>query len=178
MFQFLVSSRGIGPLSPNFTQSRKDKSLEIYVDADACPVKDQIVRVAERHGLTVHMVSNSWMRLAEGPLIKRVIVSEGFDAADDWIAERAGAGDIVITADIPLADRCLKVGADVLGPSGKPFTPDNIGTALAMRDLMGHLRDTGEVSGNNPSFTSRDRSQFLQALETAVQRIKHRSVNS
>ncbi len=146
--------------------------MEIYVDADACPVKDEVVRVAERHQLTANMVSNSYMRLAEGPLIRRVIVSDGFDAADDWIAERAGAEDIVITSDIPLADRCLKAGAHVLGPTGKPFTTDNIGSALAMRDLMGHLRDTGEVSGNNPSFTKRDRSQFLQALETAVQAVR------
>ena len=146
--------------------------MEIYVDADACPVKSEVIRVAERHGLLVHMVSNSWMRLPEGPLVKRVVVPEGFDAADDWIAERAGAGDVVVTADIPLADRCLKAGAQVLGPTGKPFTPDNIGTALAMRDLMGHLRDTGEVRGNNPAFTARDRSQFLQALETEIQTIK------
>ena len=139
--------------------------MEIYVDADACPVKNEIVRVAERHGLTVHMVSNSWMRLAEGPLVKRVIVSEGFDAADNWIAERAGAGDIVVTTDIPLA-----------GPTGKPFNADNIGTALAMRDLMGHLRDTGEVRGNNPAFTPRDRSQFLQALEAAVQVAKRGTI--
>lgn len=150
--------------------------MEIYVDADACPVKREIVRVAERHGLVVHMVSNSWMRLAEGPLVRRVIVSEGFDAADDWIAERAGTGDIVVTADIPLADRCLKAGAHALGPTGKPFTADNIGTALAMRDLMGHLRDTGEISGNNATFSSRDRSQFLQVLESAVQRGKRRSI--
>jgi len=150
--------------------------LEIYVDADACPVKSEIVRVAERHGLVVHMVSNSWMRLAEGPLVKRVIVSEGFDAADDWIAERVGTGDIVVTADIPLADRCLKAGARALGPTGKPFTADNIGTAMAMRDLMGHLRDTGEVSGNNPAFSSRDRSQFLQVLESTVQSGKRLSI--
>jgi uncharacterized protein YaiI (UPF0178 family) len=156
---------------------RKDSSLEIYVDADACPVKDQVVRVAERHELVVHMVSNSYMRLAEGPLIRRVIVSEGFDAADNWIAERAGDGDIVITADIPLADRCLKAGAAVLGHAGKPFTEANIGTALAMRDLMGHLRDTGEVRGNNPSFSARDRSQFSQALEVAVQANKRTAAN-
>ncbi len=146
--------------------------MEIYVDADACPVKSEVARVAERHGLAVHMVSNSWMRLPEGQVIKRVVVSEGFDAADNWIAERAGTKDIVVTSDIPLAGRCLKAGARVLGPTGKPFTPDNIGTALAVRDLMGHLRDTGELSGNNPSFKARDRSQFLQALETEIQSIK------
>lgn len=149
--------------------------MQIYVDADACPVKSEIVRVAERHGVMVHMVSNSFMRLAEGPLVKRVIVSDGFDAADDWIAERAGTADIVVTADIPLADRCLKAGAHVLGPTGRPFTVDNIGSALAMRDLMGHLRDTGEVRGNNPSFSARDRSQFLQAIETAMQAIKRQN---
>lgn len=149
--------------------------MQIYVDADACPVKNEIVRVAERHGVIVHMVSNSFMRLAEGPLVKRVIVSDGFDAADDWIAERAGTADIVVTADIPLADRCLKAGAYVLGPTGRPFTVDNIGSALAMRDLMGHLRDTGEVRGNNPSFSARDRSQFLQAIETAMQAIKRQN---
>jgi uncharacterized protein YaiI (UPF0178 family) len=146
--------------------------LEIYVDADACPVKNEVVRVAERHGLVVHMVSNSWMRLTEGPLVKRVVVSEGFDAADDWIAERAGEGDIVVTSDIPLAARCLKVGVQALGPTGRPFTADNIGSAVAMRDLMGHLRDTGEVRGGNPAFSARDRSQFLQALESKIQSIK------
>ena len=146
--------------------------MEIYVDADACPVKNEVVRVAERHGLVVHMVSNSWMRLTEGPLVKRVVVSEGFDAADDWIAERAGEGDIVVTSDIPLAARCLKVGVEALGPTGRPFTADNIGSAVAIRDLMGHLRDTGEVRGGNPAFSARDRSQFLQALESKIQSIK------
>ena len=146
--------------------------MEIYVDADACPVKNEVVRVAERHGLVVHMVSNSWMRLTEGPLVKRVVVSGGFDAADDWIAERAGEGDIVVTSDIPLAARCLKAGVQVLGPTGRPFTADNIGSAVAIRDLMGHLRDTGEVRGGNPAFSARDRSQFLQALESKIQSIK------
>jgi len=145
---------------------------EIYVDADACPVKDEVLRVAARHGLSVHMVSNQWMRLPESPLINRVIVSDGFDAADDWIAERTGAGDIAITSDIPLASRCLEAGAWVLGPGGKPFTTDNIGMALSMRDLNAHLRDTGEIRGGGPSFTKQDRSNFLQALETAVQAAK------
>lgn len=143
--------------------------MELYVDADACPVKQEIVRVAERHGLPVHMVSNSWMRHAKSDLVQAVVVSEGCDAADDWIAERTGAGDIVVTADIALADRCLKAGARVIGPTGRPFTADNIGTALAMRDLTGHLRDSGVLRGDNPSFTQRDRSNFLQALENAVQ---------
>lgn len=146
--------------------------MQIYVDADACPVKAEIVRVAERHGLTVHMVSNSWMRLDESPLIQRVVVNDGPDAADDWIADRVGAADIAITADILLAARCLKAGAQCIGPTGKPFSDANIGMALAMREMQKHLRETGESRGFNPSFTSRDRSQFLQALEHAIQAIK------
>lgn len=146
----------------------------IYIDADACPVKDEAVRVAERHGLTIHFVSNSFMRLPEGPLIRRVVVAEGPDAADDWIATRIGADDIAVTADIPLAARCLKAGAQVIGPTGKPFTDAGIGMALAMRDLSRHLRETGESKGYNASFTKADRSQFLQALEQAVQTIRRR----
>jgi uncharacterized protein YaiI (UPF0178 family) len=144
----------------------------IYVDADACPVKEEAVRVAERHGLPIHFVSNSWMRLPESPQVQRVVVPEGPDAADDWIAERARPGDIVVTADIPLAARCLKAGARVIGNTGKPFTDANIGTALAMRDLSRHLRETGESKGYNAGFTRADRSRFLQALEAAVQAIK------
>jgi uncharacterized protein YaiI (UPF0178 family) len=144
----------------------------LYIDADACPVKDEAVRVAERHGLAVRFVSNSWMRLPEGPLIGRVVVSDGPDAADDWIAARAGTGDVVVTADIPLAARCLAAGARVIGPTGRPFTQDNIGTALAMRDLSRHLRETGESKGTHAGFTRADRSRFLQALEQAVQAIK------
>jgi uncharacterized protein YaiI (UPF0178 family) len=146
--------------------------IQIYVDADACPVKDEAVRVAERHGLAIHFVSNAWMRLPEGPLVKRVVVSDGPDAADDWIAERAGKGDIVVTADIPLAARCLKAGASVIGNAGKPFTGAGIGMALAMRDLSRHLRETGESKGYNSGFTRADRSRFLQALEEAVQAIR------
>ncbi len=142
----------------------------LYVDADACPVKDEAVRVAERHGLEIHFVSNAWMRLPEGPLIKRVVVSDGPDAADDWIAERIGVGDIAVTADIPLAARCLKQGAQAIGPTGKPFTEAGIGMALAMRELSAHLRETGESKGFNASFMRRDRSRFLEALEQAVQR--------
>jgi uncharacterized protein YaiI (UPF0178 family) len=141
----------------------------LYVDADACPVKDEAVRVAERHGLTIHFVSNAFMRLPEGPLIKRVVVPEGPDAADDWIAERIGGKDIAVTADIPLAARCLKRGAQAIGPTGKPFTEASIGMALAMRDLSAHLRETGESKGYNAGFTRRDRSRFLEALELAVQ---------
>ena len=146
--------------------------MQLYVDADACPVKAEVLRVAERHGLTVHMVANSWMRLDPSPLINRVVVSEGADAADDWIAERAGPGDIVITADIPLASRAIKAGARALGPTGKPFTIDNIGMALAMRNLMADLRETGSMQGTNPVFTPRDRSTFLQVLEQLIQTLK------
>jgi uncharacterized protein YaiI (UPF0178 family) len=146
--------------------------ITIYVDADACPVKDEAVRVAERHGLAIHFVSNAWMRLPEGPLVNRVVVSDGPDAADDWIAERIGPRDIAVTADIPLAARCLEAGARVIGPTGKPFTGSSIGMALAMRDLSRHLRETGESKGYNASFTRQDRSRFLQALEEAVQAIR------
>lgn len=144
----------------------------IYVDADACPVKDEAARVADRHGLAIVYVSNAWMRLPDGANVERVVVPGGADAADDWIAERIGPGDIAVTADIPLAARCLKAGAQAIGPTGKPFTDANIGTALAMRDLSRHLRETGESRGFNASFTRQDRSRFLEALELAVQRTK------
>ena len=146
--------------------------MELYVDADACPVKEEILRVATRHQLVTHYVSNSWMRLPESPLIRRVVVTEGPDIADDWIAERIQPGDIAITADIPLAARCLKAGAKAIGPTGKPFDNGSIGMALAMRDLQSHLRETGESRGFNPAFTPRDRSRFLEALENAVQAAK------
>lgn len=148
--------------------------MQIYVDADACPVKDEAVRVAERYGLTVHFVANSWMRLPESAVVQRVIVSDGFDAADDWIAERCNADDIVVTADIPLASRCLKNRATVIGPTGKPFTEASIGMALAMRELMTDLRAMGEARGGPPAFSRQDRSRFLQAMDTAVQAISRR----
>lgn len=146
----------------------------IFVDADACPVKDEVVRVAVRHELPVTFVSNSWMRLPEGPVVSRVVVAEGPDAADDWIAERIGPDDIAVTADIPLAARCLKAGAQAIGPTGKPFTETGIGMALAMRDLMRDLREAGAVGGYNAAFKRSDRSAFLQAMEAAVQTIKRR----
>jgi len=142
---------------------------EIYVDADACPVKEEVVRVAERHGITVHIVSNSGMRPTGHPLVRPVVVAEGPDAADDWIAERAGQGDIVVTGDIPLAARALERGAAAIGHNGNPFTQESIGMALAMRDLMRELRETGESKGGGPAFSRADRSRFLQALESAVQ---------
>ena len=152
-----------------------DATIHIYVDADACPVKDAIIRVAERHVLPAIFVSNSWMRLPDSTSTKRVLVPEGPDAADDWIAERATAHDVVVTQDIPLAGRCLKNGARAISPTGRPFTADNIGMALAMRDLKSHLREIGDLSGsNNAGFTRDDRSRFLQVLEQAVQEIKRR----
>lgn len=146
--------------------------LEIYVDADACPVKAEILRVAERHGLTVHLVSNQWHRGADHPLVRRVLVAEGADAADDWIAAHIGPQDIAVTADIPLARRCLDKQARAIAPNGKPFTDASIGMALAMRDLSAHLRETGDRTGGPPPFARKDRSRFLSALEEAVQAIR------
>lgn len=146
--------------------------LEIYVDADACPVKAEVEAVAGRHGLHVHIVSNGGIRPRPNPLVHAVIVGDGADAADDWIAGQIAAGDIAVTADIPLAARCLAKGARALRPNGEPFTPQNIGTAVAMRELHRHLR---EVSGNptyNAEFGRKDRSRFLNALENAIQAIK------
>lgn len=142
----------------------------ILVDGDACPVKDEIYMVALRHQLPVIVVSNSYFRIPEHPLISRKIVSDGFDAADDWIAEAANALSIVVTADIPLADRCLKAGARVLGPSGKPFTDDSIGTALATRSIMADRRVgvAGIGAGGPPPFSKADRSRFLSALDAAI----------
>ena len=145
---------------------------QIYVDADACPVKEEAAKVATRHGLTIHYVSNSYMRLPFGDNVKRVVVAEGADAADDWIGEQVTAKDIVVTSDIPLASRAMKKLAKVIAPTGKPFTEDSIGMALAMLDLMSHLRETGDVRGNNPVFTSAARSQFLQGLENIIQQLK------
>ncbi|MBF0311687.1 MAG: YaiI/YqxD family protein [Magnetococcales bacterium] len=146
--------------------------MMIYVDADACPVKAEVMRVAERHGLAVHMVSNQWMRLPAHPLLNLQVVSGGLDQADDWIVERIERGDIAVTADIPLAARCLAKGACVVGPTGKPFDEDGIGMALAMRDLNAHLRDTGEIRGGGPPFGNKDRSRFLQTLEEVIQAFK------
>jgi len=145
---------------------------DIYIDGDACPVKREALRVAERHRLTVYLVANSWMRLGDNPLLKQVVVGEGLDVADDWIAERITGQDVVITGDIPLAARCLEKGALALNHSGKPFTQDNIGMALAMRDLKGQLRDLGEIKDHGPGFSKKDRSRFLSALEEALQKLK------
>lgn len=144
----------------------------IYVDADACPVKPEILRVAERHGFEVTFVANSGLRPSRDPMIRNVIVSGKFDAADDWIAERATAGDIVVTADVPLAGRCVASGALVTGPTGRIFDETNIGMATAMRNLGAHLRETGESKGYNAAFSPRDRSAFLEAMEKLCRKAK------
>ena len=146
--------------------------IEIYVDADACPVKDEVFRVAARHGLHTYVVSNSFMMLPPDPAIERVIVSDKFDAADDWIAERARRGAIVVTTDVPLAHRCVTAGADVIAPNGRPFTPASIGMALATRNLMADLREAGAITGGPKPFDKRDRSAFLSALDLAIVRLK------
>jgi uncharacterized protein YaiI (UPF0178 family) len=143
---------------------------QIYVDADACPVKDEVAKVAERFGLVVTFVSNGGLRPSRDPMIRNVVVSKSADAADDWIVGNAKANDIVVTADIPLAARAVAGGAHVLGPTGKPFTPDNIGMAVAMRDLKQHLRETGESKGFNAGFSRQDRSRFLSALDEQCRR--------
>jgi uncharacterized protein len=152
--------------------SESFQPITIYVDADACPVKAEIYKVAERHRVKVFVVSNSFLQVPVDPLIERVVVSSSFDAADDWIAERARRGAIVITADIPLAHRCVTAGADVIGPTGKPFTEASIGIALASRNLMEDLRAMGEVSGGPRPFSAKDRSAFLSTLDVAINRLK------
>lgn len=143
--------------------------LRIYVDADACPVKAEIVRVAGRYQVGVTFVAASWMRLPEAPGVALEVVADAFDAADDWIALRVAPHDVVVTADIPLAARCLEAGARVLGPNGRPFTADNIGDVLATRNLLADLRGAGQVTGGPAPFGAKDRSRFLQALDQAVQ---------
>lgn len=144
----------------------------IFVDADACPVKDEAMRVAERLGLLITFVSNGGVRPSRDPMVRVVVVPSGADAADDWIVEQAQPNDIVLTADIPLASRAIDKGCHVLGFAGKPFTPASIGMALAMRDLNQHLRETGESKGYNASFRPADRSSFLSALDTLGRKAK------
>jgi uncharacterized protein YaiI (UPF0178 family) len=143
----------------------------ILVDADACPVKDEIYKVAWRRGVPVSVVSNSHIRVPAHELIERVVVSDAFDAADDWIAERAGPQAVVVTGDILLADRCLKVGAAVLGPNGKPFTAASIGGVIATRAIMADLRSGAGITGGPAPFAKADRSRFLQALDEALVRL-------
>jgi hypothetical protein len=168
------------------------KPITIYVDADACPVKNEVYRVAERHGIKVIVVSNSPIAVPRDPLIERVVVAAGMDAADDWIAERVSGnadaapapqsvsaakqgpvrGDIVITADIPLASRCVKAGAVAIAPTGRVFTEDSMGMTLATRNLMDSLRSAGEITSGPKAFSPRDRSSFLSALDQAIVRLK------
>ncbi|OYU15802.1 MAG: hypothetical protein CFE37_04240 [Alphaproteobacteria bacterium PA4] len=149
--------------------------MRILVDADACPVKDEIYRVAVRHGVAVVVVSNSGMRLPGHPLITQTIVSDGFDAADDWIAAASGPGVLVVTSDILLADRALKAGAQVLAPTGRAFTPNSIGAAVATRAIMADLRAGGDVVGGPAAFSKTDRSRFLDALDAALMRLRRGS---
>ena len=149
--------------------------MVIYVDADACPVKEEVYRVARRYGIKVVLVSNAPLRVPQEDLIELVVVRGGFDAADDWIAEHAGAGDLAITADIPLADRCLKAGARVLGPKGNVFTEDSIGEALASRALLEMLRQSGAIGGGPAPFAKADRSRFLSRLDETIHAIRRDS---
>ena len=149
------------------------RRVRIFLDADACPVKDEAYRVATRYRLPVFVVSNRLIHVPASPLIERVVVEAGSDVADDWIAERAGRGDLVITSDIPLASRGVRAGAEVLHPAGRRFDDDSIGMSLATRDLMEGLRATGALDGGGPPpFSNRDRSNFLNAMDAAVQRLR------
>ena len=146
--------------------------ITIYVDADACPVKQEVYRVAERHGLKVFLVSNTPIAVPRDPLIERVVVAAGMDAADDWIAGRATEGALVVTQDIPLAARVVKAGGIAIAPNGKPFSESSIGMALATRNLMDSLRSAGEITGGPKPFSPKDRSTFLQSLEREIVRLK------
>lgn len=145
--------------------------LQVLVDGDACPVKDEIYRVALRHKVPVTIVSNSWLRVPPDPLISRVVVDDGFDAADNWIAEAAHGATLVVTSDILLAERCLKAGASVLSPAGRPFTHNSIGGAVAVRAIMADLRAGGDQIGGPAPFSKADRSRFLQVLDTELVRL-------
>ena len=149
--------------------------LQIFVDADGCPVKDETYRVARRHDLGVTVVSNARIWIPAEDRFTLVVVGDRFDAADDWIVEHAAAGDIVIAADIPLASRCLRKGAVVLDQRGGAFTEDNIGEALAKRELLSHLRDLGTTTGGPPPFSARDRSRFLHRLDETIRTIRRRN---
>ena len=148
--------------------------MRIFIDADACPVKDEVYKVAGRYGLTTTVVSNSFIQIPASPLIERTIVDAGPDVADDWIAERTQPGDIVVTNDIPLADRVLKAGGAAIAPNGRVFTADSIGAQLAQRSIMEHIRSTGEITGGPKPFDRNARSAFLQALDEAVNRERRR----
>jgi uncharacterized protein YaiI (UPF0178 family) len=150
------------------------KPIEIFIDADACPVKDEVYKVAGRYGLKTWVVSNAFMMIPKSPMIERVIVDAGPDVADDWIAEHVAPGDVAITNDIPLAERVLKAGAAAVTPTGRPFTENSIGAAIAQRALMEQIRSTGEITGGPKPFDRNDRSRFLQALDEIIVREKRR----
>ncbi len=147
--------------------------MNVFVDADACPVKAEILKVAERHGVAVTMVANFGLRPSRDPMVRHIMVGQGADVADDWIVEHCAAGDVVVTSDIPLAGRALAKGATVLGPTGRRFDEASIGMALAMRELNQHLRETGESAGHNAEFTARDRARFLQVFDEVLARSRH-----
>ena len=146
--------------------------IQIYIDADACPVKDETYRVAGRYGIKVWVVANSFMMVPDTPLVERVTVAGSFDAADNWIAERAARGAVVITSDVPLASRCVKAGAEAIAPNGRPFSEQSIGMTLAVRNLMHDLRSAGETTRGPPPFSPRDRSAFLSALDETIRRVQ------
>lgn len=152
--------------------------LHIFIDADACPVKQEVYRVASRYGLGVTLVANAWMRVPEAPSLTLQVVGGATDEADDWIVGHVGAHDIVVTADIPLANRCLKENARVISPAGKPFTEDTIGQTVAMRDLLTELRGAGTITGGPPPLGARDRSQFLQQLDQMIQSVRRQQARN
>lgn len=156
------------------TGSEEPRTTEVFIDADACPVKDEAYRVAARYGLRTHVVANAFMTIPSHPKISRVIVDAGPDVADDWIAGRVAPGDIVVTNDIPLAERVLAAGAAAIAPNGRVFTPDSIGSAIAQRALLEQIRSTGAITGGPPPFGKADRSRFLQALDEAINRERRR----
>jgi uncharacterized protein YaiI (UPF0178 family) len=154
------------------TEASPSAPLVVLVDADACPVKNEIYRVAGRHGIKTYVVCNSFIQVPRDPRIERVVVPEGMNVADDWIAERARPGAVVVTADIPLAGRCVKLGATAIAPNGRLFTEDSIGMTLATRNLMEELRSAGAVTGGPQPFAPKDRSAFLSALDLAIVRLR------
>ncbi len=166
------SAAAMASQTPNRASAMAADGPKIYVDADACPVKEEVYRVARRYRLKVRVIANSFINVPQEPGFERVTVDGGFDAADNWIAERAGRGDIVITSDILLASRCLKAGAAVIGNDGRPFTQSSIGMALASRALMADLRAMGEATGGPKPMAKTDRSRFLSALDETVTRLK------
>lgn len=156
------------------TSAPEPKPIEIFVDADACPVKEEVYRVARRYALKVYVVANGSIRVPQEPLIELIAVDQGPDIADDWIVEHVAPSDIVVTADIPLAHRCLQKSAEVIGPTGRAFTTNSIGAALAQRGIMEHLRSTGEITGGPKPFAAADRSRFLSALDEAINRSRRK----